>query len=72
VKKYAQQLRAAGQSEKADICERVPLKPARTFLEAVQSFWFQYNAVIFEDPFGGNGQGRLEGKCDFYVKERTL
>jgi formate C-acetyltransferase len=60
VKKYAQQLRAAGQSEKADICERVPLKPARTFLEAVQSFWFQYNAVIFEDPFGGNGQGRLD------------
>jgi trans-4-hydroxy-L-proline dehydratase len=60
VKIHAQRLRAAGQSELADICERVPAKPARTFREAVQSFWFQYNAVLFENPHGGNGAGRLD------------
>jgi len=60
VRQYAQQLRAAGQDEMAEICERVPAKPATTFREAVQSFWFQYLAVLYEVPHGGNGQGRLD------------
>jgi len=60
VKQYARQLRAAGQIEMAEICERVPAKPSKTFREAVQSFWFQYLAVLYEIPHGGNGQGRLD------------
>jgi len=49
--------------EMAEICERVPEHPARTFREAVQSFFFQHLAVMFENPFGGNGPGRL----DYYL-----
>jgi formate C-acetyltransferase len=60
VKEYARALRKAGRNEQAEICERVPVRPARTFREAVQSFWFQYLAVMYENPFGGNGPGRLD------------
>ncbi len=49
--------------EMADICERVPAKPATTFREAVQSFYLQYLAVMFETPNGGMGPGRL----DYYL-----
>jgi len=49
--------------EMAAICERVPEHPARSFREAVQSFWFQHMAVVLENPFGGNGPGRL----DYYL-----
>lgn len=49
--------------EMAAICERVPRRPATTFREAVQSFLFQHLAVMFENPFGGNGPGRL----DYYL-----
>jgi trans-4-hydroxy-L-proline dehydratase len=47
-------------SEMAEICERTPGLPARNFREAVQSFLFQYLAVLFENPHGGNGPGRLD------------
>jgi trans-4-hydroxy-L-proline dehydratase len=60
VKRHEDRLRRAGQAELADICARVPAQPARTFREAVQSFLFQYLAVMFENPFGGNGPGRLD------------
>ena len=43
-----------------DICERVPHKPPRSFHEAVQFFNFQHLAVLFENPFGGNGPGRAD------------
>lgn len=43
-----------------EICRRVPRYPARTFHEAVQSFHFQHLALLFENPFGGNGPGRLD------------
>ncbi len=49
--------------EMARICERVPEFPAADFREAVQSFYFQHLAVMFENPFGGNGPGRL----DYYL-----
>ncbi|NLG48905.1 MAG: hypothetical protein GX552_02195 [Chloroflexi bacterium] len=42
------------------VCERVPRYPARTFHEAVQSFHLQHLAVMFENPFGGNGPGRVD------------
>jgi formate C-acetyltransferase len=51
--------------EMADICERVPEFPARSFREAIQSFFFQHLAVMFENPFGGNGPGRI----DYYLWE---
>ncbi|MFC1527031.1 pyruvate formate lyase family protein, partial [Candidatus Latescibacterota bacterium] len=49
--------------EMAAVCARVPRHPATTFREAVQAFWFQHLAVMFENPFGGNGPGRL----DYYL-----
>jgi formate C-acetyltransferase len=47
-------------SQMAEICGRVPRLPAQSFREAVQSFWLQYLAVMFENPFGGNGPGRMD------------
>jgi formate C-acetyltransferase len=52
--------RRAELREMADLCERVPREPARTFREAVQSFWLEYLAVMYENPYGGNGPGRLD------------
>jgi len=49
--------------EMADICRRVPRFPVRSFREAVQAMWLQNLAVMFENPFGGNGPGRL----DYYL-----
>jgi len=43
-----------------EVCQRVPAQPARTFHEAVQSFYALWNAVMTENPFGGNGPGRLD------------
>ena len=43
-----------------DICTRVPRNPPRSFHEAVQFFHFQHLAVMFENPFGGNGPGRVD------------
>jgi pyruvate-formate lyase len=43
-----------------ELCCRVPARPARTFREAVQSFYFQYIMVMRENPYGGNGPGRLD------------
>ncbi len=42
------------------LCSRVPRKPARTFREALQAFFFQHMVVMFENPYGGNGPGRLD------------
>ncbi len=78
VEKYEDQLRKSGQTEMADICTRVPAKPAQTFREAVQSFLFQYLAVMYENPFGGNGPGRLDWylwpflQADLVVGRTTL
>jgi len=42
------------------ICRRVPRHPARTFREAVQSCYLQHLAVMCENPYGGNGPGRVD------------
>ncbi|MBI2299292.1 MAG: pyruvate formate lyase family protein, partial [Armatimonadetes bacterium] len=42
------------------IMEQVPARPARSFHEAVQSFNFQWLAVMYEAPYGGNSPGRLD------------
>jgi trans-4-hydroxy-L-proline dehydratase len=42
------------------ICQRVPAEPARSFREALQAYHFQHLCVLFENPYGGNGPGRLD------------
>jgi len=46
--------------ELAGLCRRVPRMPARTFHEAVQAFHIQHLALMYENPYGGNGPGRLD------------
>jgi formate C-acetyltransferase len=50
-------------ASRIEILERVPRYSARNFREAVQAFHLSYLAVIFENPHGGNGPGRL----DYYL-----
>ena len=52
-----------------DICTWVPRKSPRNFHEAVQFFHFQHLAVMFENPFGGNGPGRVDHFLWPYLKE---
>ena len=47
-------------NELVRICQRVPRFPATSFHEALQSFYFQHLAVMFENPYGGNGPGRMD------------
>lgn len=44
----------------AEICERVPAKPARGFHEALQSFWFLKVALHLEGWGGAIGPGRMD------------
>ncbi|MGB5695861.1 MAG: pyruvate formate lyase family protein [Polyangiales bacterium] len=47
--------------EIADICDRVPEHPARTFREAVQSQWFVQTVSRLEQAIGGVvGNGRID------------
>lgn len=54
---------ALGNLELADRMRKVPRLPAETFREAVQAFYMQHIVVMKENPFGGNGPGRL----DYYL-----
>jgi formate C-acetyltransferase len=47
-------------SESIEVMRRVPAQSARTFREAIQSFYFTWLAVIYENPHGGNSPGRLD------------
>jgi formate C-acetyltransferase len=44
----------------ADICDRVPDRPARSFWEALQSFWFIHLALNLETNGYAIGPGRLD------------
>lgn len=44
----------------ADICEWVPANPARTFHEALQSFWFTHLAIEIENCTSGYTPGRFD------------
>lgn len=44
----------------ANTCERVPWQPARTFREAVQSFWFLHLLLHVESPSVAVSPGRLD------------
>ena len=43
----------------ADVCERVPAEPARTFQEALQSFWFVHLGMNLETDGHAFGPGRF-------------
>lgn len=62
-KLHVEELKRLGMDEMVQICERVPEYPARTFREAVQSFFMQFIIVMKENPYGGNSPGRL----DYYL-----
>lgn len=61
--KHIAAYRAAGMHELADRMAKVPRQPAETFREAVQAFHMQHLCVMAENPYGGNGPGRL----DYYL-----
>ena len=42
------------------VCEQVPAKPARNFLEAVQALWFAHILNTWEDGINANSLGRLD------------
>ena len=45
----------------AEVCERVPAQPARTFYEALQSYYFSYLLLFWEViPTLGFSQGRMD------------
>jgi formate C-acetyltransferase len=44
----------------ASICRRVPAKPARTFKEAVQSFYFYQIAIFMEQNAAAYNPGRMD------------
>lgn len=44
----------------AQVCARVPAKPARNFREAVQSLWFAHMMNTWEDGINANSVGRLD------------
>lgn len=68
--RYAQAAREAAQQASvrrgrelrkiAAICERVPWEPARTFREALQSFWFVHLALHIESPSVAVSPGRMD------------
>ena len=60
---HVKKLEEMGKFEEAEICRRVPKYPARSFREAVQSFFMQHIVVMKENPHGGNSPGRL----DYYL-----
>lgn len=61
--RHATELDKMGMTEQADTVRRVPKYPARSFTEAVQSFFMQFIVVMKENPFGGNSPGRI----DYYL-----
>jgi formate C-acetyltransferase len=48
----------------ADVCDRVPAKPARTFYEALQSVWFIHMLLGWDTYFHG---GQSPGNVDQYL-----
>ena len=70
-KRYsAEALRLAGQEQNeirkaelleiADVCSRVPEKPARTFREAIQSFYFYQTCIFMEQNAASYNPGRMD------------
>lgn len=64
VRKFAKSCADEGEKREwetiAEICERVPEHPARTFREAVQSLWLAHVITVWEDGINANGIGRID------------
>ena len=54
------QKRKAELLEIADICSRVPEKPARTFREALQSFYIYHTCIFMEQNAASYNPGRMD------------
>ena len=61
--KHIEVYEALGNHELAERMRRVPKEPCRDFRDAVQAFFMQHIVVMRENPYGGNGPGRL----DYYL-----
>ena len=61
--KHIEYYEKLGNIELAERMRKVPRYPAESFEEAVQAFFMQHIVVMRENPFGGNGPGRL----DYYL-----
>lgn len=70
-KRHAQLAREMAETEKnavrkeellriAEVCERVPAKPARNFYEACQSFWFTHLCENLECSFQAESPSRID------------
>ena len=71
---YAQHLadaaEAAGNTELAAICKKVPAQPAETFAEAVTVVWICYHLLLQENTNFGLSLGRLDQTLnEYYLKE---
>ena len=58
--RHAAEARRVGNAAVADLCDRVPSEPARTFPEAVQALWFAHMLTAWEDGLNANGIGRID------------
>lgn len=61
--KHIEAYEKIGNSALAERMKKVPRYPAETFRDAVQAFFMQHIVVMKENPYGGNGPGRL----DYYL-----
>ena len=52
--------RKAELEKMAEICERVPANPARTFWEALQTLWFCHLFIFFDTKESGVSPGRVD------------
>ncbi len=68
---FAERIAEGCSGEMRERCHRVPRQPARSFREAIQAFWTLHLAVMFENPYGGNGPGLLDRHLWPYL-ERDL
>lgn len=58
-----------GNKHLADLMRKVPRYPCETFEEAVQAYFMQHIVVMSENPYGGNGPGRLDYFLWPYLKK---
>ncbi len=69
--KTASPQRAAELTEIARICRKVPMQPADTFHEALQSTWFLHLILQIESNGHSLSYGRLDQYCyPYYLKSR--
>lgn len=55
----------------AETCEWVPARPARSFYEAIQSFWFIHLLTMIENCANGHSPGRFsQYMYPFYKKDK--